>query len=253
MATSRIIRIKSPTGVRLSDERLPPCPPVSRPQRADVGYPESRKRMLNGHLVSVANGIDEAIVGARVELHAVAPLCDVAPNLSIAVLTNLRTALLRGPAVVDLYRHAGYVVDAPQISIADIALLHSVPGYELVARAARLQPDTAFRQMLCNYPDILRPLLCYYHPCSFRSECVAVSVSDRDGAFRFPVLETEKADEQPGYFFIVRRQFSSNLFVTLYEPSPSTWHTYWRHFDEEPIRLSTRHPLASRAPSVAWA
>lgn len=215
-------------------------------QREPLRHVEQQKRrLLRGHIVAVSSNDTEApVADALVELHAIDPLRSIEKSLPGPVLMHLRALLRDGFAPVDLYRHADHVIDAPTISIADIHLLQRIPGYELLVSAARLRSEAAFRQMLCNNPAILRPLLCYYHPCSFSSHRVATVMSDQRGAFRFPMLRTDELAAQPGYYFIVRRQISRHLFATLYEPMPVTWHAYWEDADAEPIRLATRHPLA---------
>lgn len=246
MASSRIMQVNHAGVVSFSSG---PTLPEKRSLQARVSefrQAACKKRLLMGNVLAVANDIEVPVVGALVELHAVSPLHAIASQLSAPVLAHLRALLLEGVAAVDLYQGAEHVVDAPSISIADIDLLKRIAGYELLVSAARLQPDVAFRQMLCNCPAILRPLLCYYHPCSFSSQRIAVVASDQRGAFQFSVQQSEDIGAQSGYYFIVRRQFSGNLFVTLYEPSPITWHARWENLDQELIKLSTRHPQALR-------
>lgn len=229
----------APTSVQIAQPREPL---VTRTSRCAE---QEKRRLLRGHVVAVAgDGAEEPVADALVELHAIDPLRTIETALSAPVLGHLRALLRDGFAPVDLYRHVDHVFDAPTISIADIHLTQRIPGYELLVSAARLRSDAAFRKLLCNYLAILRPLLCYYHPCSFASHRVATVMSDDRGAFRFPVLRREEIAAQPGYYFVVRRQISPHLFATLYEPMPVTWHAYWEDADEEPIRLATRHPLA---------
>lgn len=256
MATTRIIRaIRSGGVVPFSGQMAPAARPGpnlapdrdSWPAAAKAAPAEAKRRLLTGHVLA-AGECETPIVNALVELYAISPLGTVAPYLSAPVLAHLRSLLFRGDfTTIDLYEQAEHVVDAPNISIADIHLLKQAFGYELVASAARLQPDAAFRQMLCNYPAILRPLLCYYHPCSFTSQRLATAVTGHDGEFLFPVRQSGDIDAQYGYYFIVRKQVSGNLFITLYDPSPITWHARWEDVDETPIKLSTRHPLALRS------
>ena len=255
MQTGRIIRTRPHEVITPISEHVEFHAPIDQAAsdqaaRRAARYADAKKRTVSGHVLTVAGGAEQPVSGARVELHAVSPLSTVVDTLSESVISHLRSLLLERPAPVDLYQYGGHVIDAPTISFADIMLLRYLPGYELLCSAAKLQGDGSFRQMLCNNPAILRPLLCYYHPCSFTSKCVAIVHSDNRGAFQFPVLQIDDLDEQSGYFFIARKQISEHLFVTLYEPSPITWHTHWHAFDDEPIGLRTRHPLASRVQSA---
>lgn len=221
---------------------------IGAPKSApDFGNRNPLEKALGGQVLAAHNGGELAVAGARVELYSVSPLRSVVRDMPKSVLVHLRALLLEKALPIDLYQCGGHVADAPIIDFADVLRLHEVPGYELLVAAAKSQPDASFKQMLCNNPAVLQPLLCYYHPGSFSAACVASTISDAAGFFQFSVPKFDSADEQPGYCFIVRRPISSSFYITLYSPTPAAWHTHWNWSTGKTVTLRTRHPLALRA------
>lgn len=206
----------------------------------------SALKNIYGQLLSVCGDVELPIEGACVEIHAVTPLKRVVSGLSDAVLAHCRTLLLETAMPVDLYHASGHVADTPRVSFADIQCLRDIPGYELLAAAARSQADASFRRLLCSNPAIAKLLLCYYHPASFSAVRMADAITDATGSFRHTVLESGNADERPGYLFIARRKLSSSLYITLYKPTPVAWHTYWSWPVYKAITLRSSHPLLQR-------
>ncbi len=208
----------------------------------------ARTDCISGRLLAVGGGggcEEERVVGgARIELHAVSPLQTIVRDLSGEALGYIRQLLQQGPTPLQIYAPNRHVADAPQVSFADIERLRSQPGFELLTSAARLQADPSFRQLLLNYPAIARPLLSYYHPCSFASTCLGIANSDAAGMFRFPVLRHSDPATEPGYYFVARRAISSSLYVALYEPSPISWYTHWDLRGCASVTLRSSHPFA---------
>jgi hypothetical protein len=205
----------------------------------------ARTDCISGRLQAAGDDGERGVGGVRVELHAVTPLQSALADLSAEAITHVRQLLLHGLSPLQIYRPSRHVADAPTVTFADIERLRSAPGFELLTSAARLQSDAAFRQLLGNYPAIARPLLCYYHPCSFTSSCVASTLSDAAGMFRFPVLRHSDPATEPGYHFVARCAVSSTLLVALYEPAPVSWYTHWDLSGcASSITLRSSHPLA---------
>ena len=213
----------------------------------DYGNRRAREISLAGQVLAAYNGGELAVVGARVELHCVSPLRQVVRDMPEAVLAHLRALLQERAMPVDLYACGGHVIDAPLVDFADVLRSREMPGYELLVAAAKSQSDASFKRLLGNNPLILKPLLCYYHPGSFPAACVAGTISDAAGFFRFAMPQYGGADEQPGYHFVVRRPISSSFYITLYNPTPAAWYTHWSWPAGKTVALRTRHPLALRA------
>lgn len=211
----------------------------------------SVQKTIDGLLLSVQGNVETPASNVQVEIHAVKPLKWVANTLPAAVLAHCRTLLLEAVKPIDIYRCAGHVADAPLVSFADVQQLRDIHGYELLAAAAKSQGDDYFRHLLGSDPDIARPLLCYYHPASFSTVRVAEATADAGGRFQCTVLEPRNADDKPGYVFIARHTISSNLYVTLYRPTPATWHTYWNWPADKIITLRTTHPLVRQQQKQA--
>ncbi len=210
----------------------------------------ARTDCISGQLLAVGDD-ERVVVGARIELHAVSPLQTVLRDLSADALAHIRQLLVQGPTPLHIYAPSRHVADRPQVGFDDIERLRDAPGFELLTSAARLQADPAFRQLLANYPAIARPLLAYYHPCSFSSSCLGVVNTDSTGMFRFPVLRHGDPLTEPGYYFVARRAVSSSLFVSLYEPSPISWYTHWDLRGCALVTLRSSHPFAIGDPVTA--
>lgn len=205
----------------------------------------ARTDCISGRLQAADDDAERGVGGARIELHAVSPLQGVLRDLSDEALGHVRQLLLQGLTPLQIYRPNRHVADAPTVTFADVEQLRVAPGFELLTSAARLQSASAFRQLLANYPAIARPLLCYYHPCSFSSSCLGVTTSDGAGMFRFPVLRHPDPATEPGYYFVARRAVSNTLLVALYEPTPISWYTHWQLSGCANITLRSSHPLAA--------
>lgn len=226
----------------------------SPPQTIDCG---ARTKIISGRVVALVDDdtdTDERpLGGVQVDLHAVSSLNDVVHDLPPALLAHSRTLLLGHARPMDLYRGSDNIADAPIISFADIVLLRELPRYALLVASAKLQSDAAFKQQLCSSPEILHSLLCYYHPGYFSAQCCASTTADANGYFQFSIQHYAKgsadANKQPGYRFSVRRPITSNLYLTLYNPTPAAWYTRWDWSNTDSITLRTRHPLALRAQS----
>lgn len=225
---------------RLSAADMPKYVPRFNAERAPG-------KIILGRIVATDGDNEQPVAAAHVDLYTVGSLKSVARNLPAAVLAHSRALLLESSLPIDLYSCGSHVADAPVVSFADVLQLREIPGYELLAAAAKSQPDASFKQLLCNNPSILKPLLCYYHPGSFPAVCAASTLSDAAGFFQFAVPQHGDDGEPPGFRFIVRRSISSSLYVTLYNPTPAAWHTHWDWPDHKSITLRTRHPLALRA------
>jgi protein tyrosine phosphatase (PTP) superfamily phosphohydrolase (DUF442 family) len=218
----------------------------TRQERQTIHRFDLSAQHISGCVLAVQGAEEIPVAGARVELHRVESLRAQTACLSNDVLDHCRTLLLTRMRPVELYLAGDNVVDAPLTRFDDILKLRDIPGYELLVAAAKSQPNNSFTKLLCNNPAILQPLLCYYHPNSFPAVCTAHATTDAAGFFHFSVAEQGNLDEQPGYRFIVRRSISHNLYVTLYNPTPAAWHTYWDLPDDKTVTLRTRHPLALR-------
>jgi len=206
----------------------------------------SIQRNIRGQLLSVHGDVELPVEGAHVEIHSVASLKKVTTELPDSVLAHCRTLLLEA-APIDLCQSSKHVVDEPLLGFADVQNLRDIPGYELLAAAARSQEDASFRRLLGSNPAIARLLLCYYHPASFSAMQLACAVTNAMGCFQYTLLEPASADDKPGYLFIARHKISSSLYVTLYNPTPATWYTHWDWPEEKAVILRTRHPSALRA------
>jgi hypothetical protein len=217
-------------------------------QMPELAFDSIEERNVSGQVLATHDGAEQPVIDACVELYAVSPLKVVANSLPKAVLDHCRTLLLGKAKPIDLYPCGGHVADMPLVSFADIQQLCEIPGYELLAAAAKSQPDTSFKRLLSSNPAILRPLLCYYHPASFPAVHVASAFTDTAGFFRSTVLDSCNADEQFGYLFIIRNRISKSIYTTLYNPSPATWYTHWNWSNDKSVTLRTRHPLALCEP-----
>ncbi len=201
------------------------------------------RQKIHGRILGIQDLQQVSVAGAQVELQIVASLKTLATSLPDSVLSNFRKLFLERLRPVDLYASAATsIVDVPATQFADIAQLPNVPGFELLAAAAKSLSNTSFRQLLGNNPAIFQPLLCYYHPTSMPAVYSMTTVSDTAGFFNFSVMQLD--DEQTGYRFVVRRSISPNLYVSLYNPSPAGWYTHWGLRNEDGITLRSRHPLA---------
>ncbi len=125
MASSRIMQVNHAGVVSFSSG---PTLPEKRSLQARVSefrHAASKKRLLMGNVLAVANDIEVPVVGALVELHAVSPLHAIASQLSAPVLAHLRALLLEGVAAVDLYQGAEFwdfsLVDPDNRQIVDFA------------------------------------------------------------------------------------------------------------------------------------
>lgn len=236
---------------RVTRERSPSIAPVV----------DRAAKIITGQILALCVDRDQAVPGdkpifneqpvggVQVDLHAVSSLNDVADDLPKELLSHCRMLLREKPASIDLYRKADEIVDAPLIGYDDIVRLPEIPGYELLAAAAKSHDDVSFEQQLRNNAAILRRLLCYYHPGLFSDVCSASVTTDAAGRFRFTVQQCASVGEQVGYRFAVRRPISSSLYVMLYDPSPAAWYTRWDWMDIDNVVLRTRHPFALRAQS----
>ena len=201
------------------------------------------EQKIRGRVLGVQDAQEVPIAGVQVELQITGSLKMQAASLPDSVLINFRKLFLERLQPVDLYNNAmASIADEPVTQFADVAQLPNVPGYELLAAAAKSHSDASFRQLLGNNPAIFQPLLCYYHPTSMPAVYSVVTMTDAAGFFNF--LNPQVDEEQLGYRFVVRRSISANLYISLYNPSPAGWYTYWGLCDSEAINLRTRHPLA---------
>lgn len=205
----------------------------------------NQQRKISGCVIGVQDVQETPLARVQVELHSVGSLKALATSLPDSVLSNCRKLFLEQLKPIDLYNNAqSFFADAPTTQFSDVAQLINVPGYELLVAAAKSHSDALFRQLLGNNPTVFQPLLCYYHPNSLPAVCSAITVTDTAGFFNFSIAEPDEAEGQLGYRFVVRRAISSSLYISLYNPSPSGWYTYWDWPDVNPIELRTRHPLA---------
>lgn len=215
--------------------------PTSMPDKE-----EDTRRNISGQLLDVSGAIEVPVENALIEVHAVTPLKQVVNTLSCSVLAHCRKLLLETVTPVDLYQASKHVADKPLLSFADVQRLRDIPGYELLAAAARSQTDASFKRLLYSNPTIAGLLLCYYHPASFPVVHLTNTTTDDMGRFQCAVLESGNADERQGYLFIARHKVSSHLYITLYHPTPVTWYTHWELSGEGFVTLRTRHPLTLR-------
>lgn len=210
----------------------------------------AQERNISGHVLAIPvathGGMELPVADASVELYAVSSLHAVASDLPKTVLDHCRTLLLERAQPIDLYQGGGHVVDEPLISFADVLQLREIPGYELLAAAAKSQSDTSFKRLLCSNAAISKPLLCYYHSGSFPAVCAANATTDAAGFFQFTVPQFRDANDQLGYSFIVRHRISSSLYITIYNPTPAAWYTHWDWPIDKMVTLRTRHALAVR-------
>jgi len=220
--------------------------PTAAPQRTvrSVGV-----KTIWGQVVAMCDADERPLAGVQVDVYAVSSLNDVMHDLPIALLAHIRALLLEKNAPLDLYRSGGDIADMPLISFADVLRLRDIPGYELLAAAAKSQADEAFKQQLCGIPAIFQPLLCYYHPGHFSAVCSASITTDANGRFQFSVQQGANVNAQPGYRFVVRRPITNSLYLTLYNPTPAAWYTRWDWSNIDAVTLRTRHALALRAQS----
>jgi len=207
----------------------------------------SVQRNIGGQLLSVHGDVELPVEGAHVEIHSVAALKKVTNELPASVLAHCRTLLLEAAHPIALRQSSKHVADEPLLSFADVQNLRDIPGYELLATAARSQEDASFRRLLGSNLAIARLLLCYYHPASFSAMLMASVVTNAVGCFQCTLLEPGNADDKPGYLFIARHKISSNLYVTLYNPTPAGWYTHWDWPEDKTVILRTCHPSALRA------
>lgn len=240
---------------RVTTERLPSIAPVA----------DRAAKIITGQVLASYGGSDQAcsemplfndqppsnqqpVAGVQVDLYAVSSLNDVSDDLPHELLMHCRKLLLDKPAPIDLYGSNNELVDAPLIGFDDIVRLRDIPGYELLAAAAKSHDDASFKQQLRNNPTIFRRLLCYYHPGLFSDVCSTSVITDAAGNFQFTVHQCANVDEQVGYRFAVRRPISTSLYVMLYDPTPAAWYTRWDWSDIDTVVLRTRHPFALRVP-----
>ncbi len=131
-------------------------------------------------------------------------------------------------------------------SLGEMAFQATFGGAADLQFLAQTTNTLQFRNVLVDYADIVRPILCKYFPIApfVKKRLVAVARTDECGRFQTFFFRGCDNPDTPDLYFIAKQRLFGFFTVTIYEPTPVACHTYWDYECGTEVTLYTTHPLA---------
>lgn len=131
---------------------------------------------------------------------------------------------------------------------ATMSAVHAAAQISELRMAAETASDVQFRQALLAYPEVFRPLFCWFYPHFITKQKVATATTDECGHFRTTFWRGCTGSDVPDLYFSARQRLFGWLDVTIYQPTPVACHTYWNYVCGTPVTLVTTNPFAIACP-----
>lgn len=148
-------------------------------------------------------------------------------------------------------RSAMLPASAPATSMraanADAAILQAAhveaQGTDLLY-AAQVGSELQFRESLLLYPDVIRPLLCYFYPTFITKQKIATALTDECGRFSTVFYRSCLNPDAADLYFTAYQHVFPWFDLTIYAPTPVACHTHWNYVCGTPVTLVTTSPWA---------
>ena len=212
------------------------------------------KRQVSGGV-----SVNYPVCHARVEVYEVEPIWLILDRLPDAAIDHLKTVVagavstipvpIPGPDPAPLAQRATIgpsvtarmaVKPSPEVNGA-LALLRIDHPLRSIAR---LGSRSQFTQEISHYPEIIRPLICYFYPWFVTIEKVAEAYTDSCGHFYTVFFEGCENDDAPNLYFKAYQRLFGFSEVEIYGPTPIACHTRWDYVCGTEVTLTTTSPLA---------
>ena len=102
-----------------------------------------------------------------------------------------------------------------------------------------------FRQALVKYPELVRPLLCFFYPRFVTMRKVGSALTDACGHFQTLFFKGCYDTDVPDLYFKAHQRLFGWFDLTIYAPTPIACHTWWNYACGTNVTLITTHPLAT--------
>ena len=206
--------------------------------------------------------VDYPVCNARVEIYEVDPIWIIIPRLPDPVIDHLRDLIagkltpipIPGPGpgpdpAPFAIRSAMAPSPAASAPAADIspdvtAALGQLGNDHPLRMMAQIGSRQQFAQTLIRYPDIIRPLLCFFYPHFVLIQKVGEAVTDDCGHFRTIFFVGCNNHDTPDLYFRAYQRIFGFLEVEIYGPTPIYCHTWWNYACGTELTLYTTSPLA---------
>lgn len=110
--------------------------------------------------------------------------------------------------------------------------------------AAQVGAKLQFRDALLKFPQIVRPLICWFYPRFVTTQLVATAETDRCGHFQALFFRGCNNHDQPDLYFKARQRLFGFFDITIYAPTPIACHTWWDYACGSEVTLITTSPFA---------
>jgi hypothetical protein len=129
---------------------------------------------------------------------------------------------------------------SPEVNAA-LAQLGADHPLRLMAQLGNRQQ---FIQTLLNYPDIVRPLICFFYPEFVLIEKVGECWTDACGHFQTVFFQGCNNHDAPDLYFRAYQRIFGFFEVEIYGPTPIYCHTWWNYVCGTEVTLYSTSPFA---------
>ena len=201
--------------------------------------------------------VDYPVCQARVDIYEVDPIWIILPRLPNSAIDHLKNLVLalavqqpipipdpapfaNRAAMATLPMPTTAAQASPEVNAA-LAQLGADHPLRLMAQLGNRQQ---FIQTLLNYPDIVRPLICFFYPEFVLIEKVGECWTDACGHFQTVFFQGCNNHDAPDLYFRAYQRIFGFFEVEIYGPTPIYCHTWWNYVCGTEVTLYSTSPFA---------